>query len=68
MKIEKTELDIKKHYLNLVTYVPSHAAGNCNHADCELGTIIRFNEDTVFVLYSKTRTVQGTNPGDLVWG
>lgn len=68
MEIENRELDEKVNYLNCVTYVPSHANGNAGHADCEPGVIIRLGEDSVFVLYSESRTIQATNPDDLVWG
>ena len=68
MKIENVELDIKKNYLDSVTYVPIHLKGNAGHPDCEQGVIIDFNEDTVAVLYCKGRTVQMTRPDDLVWG
>jgi len=69
MEIEGTELkDIKSCYLDPVTYVPSHAAGNAGHLDCEQGVIISFNEEVVKVLYCNSRTVQGTRPEDLVWG
>lgn len=75
MKIENIELDIIKHYLNPVTYVPNHAKGNAGHIDCEQGVIISFKtntnpykHDTVKVLYCKSRTIQSTEPNNLVWG
>jgi len=68
MKIENTTLDIGKHYLDNVTYVPRHVNGNAGHADCEQGVILSINQETVSVLYSKSRTVQQTGPSDLVWG
>ena len=66
MKID--ELNIEDHYLSPVTYVPGHANGNAGHKDCELGVIVGISEDTVKVLYCKSRTVQFTRPEDLVWG
>ena len=68
MKIVNTELKIEKHYLNPVTYVPGHVNGNAGHKDCEQGVIIDIRKNTVMVLYCKSRTVQSTNPDDLVWG
>jgi len=69
MKIEGRELiGIGECYLDPVTYVPPHAVGNAGHADCELGVIIDFNDKFVMVLYCKNRTMQATNPNDLVWG
>lgn len=68
MEIEGRELSEKSNYLDPVTYVPGHADGNAGHPDCEKGVIIGLNQETVRVLYSKSRTVQGTDPADLVWG
>jgi len=68
MKIENTEINIENHYLDNVTYVPTHAKGNAGHPDCEQGVIISMGSDTVKVLYCKGRTVQSTRPEDLVWG
>jgi len=68
MKIKNTDVNLDKHYLAPVTYVPSHANGNAGHPDCEQGSIIRLGNNSVFVLYSKSRTVQATNPEDLTWG
>jgi hypothetical protein len=67
-KIEDVDLDIARNYLDNVTYVPGHANGNAGHKDCQKGVIISFTEDNVKVLYCDTRTVQATNPKDLVWG
>ena len=67
MKIEGRELTVDD-YLNPVTYVPSIAHGNASHVDCTLGVIIRFNDEVVFILNCRTRTVQGCRPDDLVWG
>ena len=67
MKIEGKELS-ESNYLDPVTYIPSHANGNAGHPDCEQGVIIDRTETTVKVLYCKGRTVQSTNPEDLVWG
>jgi hypothetical protein len=58
--------NIKYVYLDPVTYIPPHAKRNANHPDCEKGVIINVNENNVFVLYCKSRTVQSTNPKDLV--
>lgn len=68
MKIENRELNKNADYLSSVTYVPSHANGNAGHQDCEQGVIVDFNEKCVAVLFTKTRTVQTTNPSYLVWG
>ena len=68
MKIEGRTVTTKKNYLDPVTYVPGHVNGNAGHSDCELGVIIRINEDNVSVLYCKSRTVQRTNSADLVFG
>ena len=56
-------------YLSPVTYVPGHAKGNAGHSDCERGVIIEVKDNgSIAVLYSASRTVQQTNPEDLVWG
>lgn len=68
MKIQGKEITLEGDYLNKVTYVPSHAEGNAGHKDCEQGVIISYNDEFVKVLYCKGRTVQATNPKDLVWG
>ena len=68
MKIANREVSTESNYLDPVTYVPNHAEGNAGHKDCELGVIIEVREENVMVLYCKTRTVQATNPKDLVWG
>lgn len=74
IEIEGREVSTAKNYLDPVTYVPSHANGNAGHPDCEPGVIIRVHTthmgqvQSVSVLYCKTRTVQATNPSDLVWG
>ncbi len=67
MKIENIELE-DRHYLDKVTYVPGHVNGNAGHPDCERGVIISWNDDNVKVLYCDGRTVQSTNPENLVWG
>jgi len=68
MKIENIELDLDKHYLNPVTYVPNHVNGNAGHNDCEQGVIINENSTAVRVLYCNSRTTQLTPPDNLVWG
>lgn len=68
MKIQGKELNAEKNYLDPVTYVPGHANHDCSHPDCEQGVIIGLGYDHVRVLYTKGRTVQATNPDDLVWG
>ena len=70
MQIEKREVTLPANHLDPVTYVPSHANGNAGHKDCEKGVIMGVNihTDSVKVLYCKSRTVQLTNPDDLVWG
>lgn len=68
MKIQNTEIDMDKHYLNPVTYVPYHAEGNAGHKDCEQGVIIGLTAKHIMVLYCTSRTVQITDPDSLVWG
>lgn len=76
IKIEGKPVNMPDNWLGPVTYVPSHAEGNAGHPDCEQGVIISvtqgiFSENKtglVGVLYCKSRTVQQTNPDDLVWG
>ena len=66
MKI--VDVKMPDNYLDPVTYVPTHAKGNAGHPDCEQGVIIRKDDEAVFVLYCKSRTVQRTMPDNLVWG
>jgi len=68
MEIEGRKATTNYNYLDPVTYVPGHVDGNAGHSDCEPGVIISINETNVSVLYSKSRTVQRTDPNDLVWG
>ena len=68
MKIQDIVLDITINYLDKVTYVPNHADGDASHPDCEQGVIISFSETNVKVLYCNSRTVQATDPSDLIWG
>lgn len=68
MQIEGKEIDILIHYFDKVTYVPGHANGNAGHTDCEQGVIVGLTDNEVRVLYCTGRTVQLTNPEDLVWG
>ena len=68
MKIEDREINTEDNYLDPVTYVPGHVNGNAGHKDCEQGVIIEVREESVMVLYCKGRTVQSTNPNELVWG
>jgi len=51
-----------------VTYVPSHAHDDIEHADCESGFITSWNDTFVFVCYGKGGGTQATNAYDLVWG
>jgi len=68
MKIQGKEISNEYNYLDPVTYVPNHVNGNAGHKDCEQGVIIAVREDSVMVLYCKSRKVQSTNPDDLVFG
>jgi len=68
MKIEGREVNLENDYLGPVTYIPNHAQGRASHVDCEQGSIINIKGDSVMVLYRKSRTVQATNPSNLVWG
>ncbi len=68
IEIEGKPLDKEKHYLDNVTYVPSHAKGNASHPDSEQGVIISWTDTDIKVLYCKGRTVQSTAPENLVWG
>lgn len=69
MKIEDRNITATD-YLTPVTYVPNHVNGDAGHEACEQGVLISTHENTniVKVLYCKSRTVQNTNPDDLVWG
>lgn len=67
MKIQGREIT-GEDYLSPVTYVPKHAQGSTRHPDCERGVIIKHNQTGVAVLYSYSRTVQITQPEDLIWG
>lgn len=59
----------ESNYLDPVTYIPSHADGDASHPDCEQGVIIEpVGIHSLRVLYCKGRTVQLTQPNDLVWG
>ena len=60
--IELTE----EHIGSKVTYIPNHANGNAGHKDCEGGTIKRWNNHGVFVIYRSNTYI--TNFKDLVWG
>lgn len=68
MKIQDITIDIKKHHLDPVTYIPPHVHGDANHYDSEPGVIIRRNNTYIFVLFCRSRTVQAVNPSNLVWG
>ena len=68
MKIKGKEISNEDNYLDSVTYVPTHANGNAGHPDCEQGVIIEIKKNHVMVLYCKSRTVQSTDPDNLVWG
>lgn len=68
MRIEDIEINMSRHYLDPVTYVPNHAHGNAGHKDCEQGVIIGITDYGVRVLYCQSRTVQLTSPENLVWG
>jgi len=52
-----------------VLYVPTHAAGDKTHKDCETGTVFRVPEplkDTVFVKYHKDG-INAQPKGTYVW-
>ncbi len=68
MEIEGRQISIENNYLDSVTYIPAHAKGNAGHDDCKQGVIINITDQDVKVLYCQGRTVQSTNPHDLVWG
>ncbi len=68
VQIEEKDITIKNNYLDPVTYIPQHANGKMDHPSVELGVIINVMPTTIGVLYCKSRTVQQTNPKDLVWG
>lgn len=68
MKIENREINEIDNYLDPVTYVPQHVQGNAGHKDCEQGVIIGIRAGKIRVLYCKGRTVQLTDPADLVFG
>ena len=58
----------KTHYLCPVTYIPSHAHGNAGHPDAETGNILAITKNGIRVLYTKSRTVQLTDPAYLRFG
>lgn len=70
MKIQGRQIRWPADQFSPVTYVPGHADGNAGHPDCEQGVIININdaENHVKVLYCTGRTIQATDPADLVWG
>lgn len=49
-----------------VTYVPTHANGDCSHKDAEGGHIKSWNDGGAFIQYSGY--VARTSFSDLVWG
>lgn len=68
MKIQGKEVTLNDNYLDPVTYVPRYVDGDCSHSACEPGVIISVKDSGIGVLYCRSRTVQMTNPEDLVWG
>lgn len=70
----QTVADFKKG--DVVRYIPMHAYGNADHADCENGIVSSTNDTWVFVKYSSRHyTVNGpddpktsaaTSPTDLM--
>lgn len=51
-----------------VTYVPTHAKGDCSHPDCERGHISSVNDVYVFVRFPGQPNGQACRPEDLVDG
>ena len=53
-----------------VRYVPGHAHGNIEHADCQNGIVSSKNDTNVFVRYFHRDVLQeigqATNPKDLI--
>ena len=49
-----------------VKQVPTHAKGDTDHEDCELGIISSWNEHVIFVNYGKG-TNQATSSENLIW-
>ncbi|TET74379.1 MAG: hypothetical protein E3J43_09960 [Candidatus Heimdallarchaeota archaeon] len=70
MTIEGQRIKIPRNYLDPVTYIPSHVPNrNASHSDCEQGVIMDIvGENTVKVLFCKSRTVQSVNVENLVFG
>ncbi len=68
MEIEGREVTTEGNQFDPVTYVPHHANGNAQHPDAEQGVIVNVRAKLVGVLYCKSRTIQMTNPDELVWG
>ena len=68
LMINNIPVDIDRHYMSPVTYVPGHVNGNAGHKDCEQGVITDIKDKTITVLFCKSRTRQAVNPEDLVWG
>jgi len=61
--IDPVESDIGR----TVKYIPTHAQGDPDHEDCEIGKITGFNERSVFVLYEGREHSQGTYKDDLLF-
>lgn len=60
-------IELKPEFIgNKVTYVPPHAKGNAGHEDAEGGSIIRWNEDGVFVDFIRNKC--RCKFENLVWG
>ena len=72
--VDGVVIGLPQNLYDKVTYVPGHAEGNAGHEDCEQGVIVGYSgrttthNPTIRVLYCKSRTVQHTDPSDLVWG
>jgi len=70
MHIENQRIKMPTNYLDPVTYIPSHVPNrNVSHEDCDQGVIMDIvGNNTVKVLFCKSRTVQSVNCNDLVFG
>ena len=66
MRIEGREISLPRDYLAPVTYIPKHSESASHRQGVIVG--INITSNLVRVLYCKSRTVQTTNPDDLVWG
>lgn len=52
----------------MVAYLPAHVHGSMDHPDVELGYLVDWNEQFIFVRYNDSPTcAKATRPQDLRW-